>query len=109
MFSRNLSIKIILLAGLKPQRLISQIPKPRLSIKIILLAGLKLLISFSWFGYLSSLSIKIILLAGLKHQINTRIQEQRPTALSIKIILLAGLKPKHNALVSVKKLTFQLK
>ena len=80
-----------------------------LSIKIILLAGLKLLISFSWFGYLSSLSIKIILLAGLKHQINTRIQEQRPTALSIKIILLAGLKPKHNALVSVKKLTFQLK
>ncbi len=63
---------------------------PRLSIKIILLAGLKLtpLTAFilKW-GYLS---IKIILLAGLKHGITNALPLSG--GLSIKIILLAGLK-----------------
>ena len=40
----------------------------KLSIKIILLAGLKLLLELSWFESINPLlSIKIILLAGLKH------------------------------------------
>ncbi len=65
----ELSIKIILLAGLKPiaSAFEQGSPKLPLSIKIILLAGLKL--SFLAFRVMLSmlLSIKIILLAGLKH------------------------------------------
>ena len=65
----GLSIKIILLAGLKPLSKESiMINLIKLSIKIILLAGLKQLQSLikRWEFLVTVLSIKIILLAGLK-------------------------------------------
>ena len=61
-----------------------------LSIKIILLAGLKLIVKFARVRSLIRLSIKIILLAGLKRYISHYLKETMN--LSIKIILLAGLK-----------------
>ena len=62
-----------------------------LSIKIILLAGLKLKLLDDLDNSDGGLSIKIILLAGLK--LGYHIHHRRATKmLSIKIILLAGLK-----------------
>jgi hypothetical protein len=84
-----LSIKIILLAGLKHTFLMELQQYWQLSIKIILLAGLKPKNINSGSSYSFSLSIKIILLAGLKRVLKAMCLVKN---LSIKIILLAGLK-----------------
>ena len=71
------------------------LPIPKLSIKIILLAGLKPKNIDTVIESGQYLSIKIILLAGLK-QLDKFLETTNPPRLSIKIILLAGLKQEYS-------------